>query len=273
MQQPSSPHVLLLPVIEMSAEAKQQARRQCGFGCIFCGSPVFQYFQLLADPATVLSICPLHQRQLAKKLLSDSTLQQRAEQPINLERQHLPGFRYDPNRRIQLSVGMNTLYADLPDGGGDHPLIWVNGKEFFSLHADHHWLSFSFMLSDSSGQVLVKVQQGELLYCPEQWEFSYEVMTLKLRDPQKRLQFTAQLCNDRVLVTKGQFLDQDRDGFVVEGNRVIAMLDGQKGGEYMQRLEPGRYKGGWALFNRVRYPELVMPGSFAFICAAKRKSS
>ncbi|WP_337879844.1 hypothetical protein [Rheinheimera sp.] len=269
------PHSLLASRLHqpaaLSAEQKQQSRRHCGFGCIFCGCPVYQYFQLEGQPE-LLAICPLHQRQLQKNLLSPSTLEQRAQHPINLDRQHLPGFKFDPDRRIQLSVGMNTLYADLPDAGGEHPLIWVNGQVFFCLHADRHWLSFSFVLSDTQGQPLVQVVQGELQHCPAGWEFSYEVMTLKIRDSQKRLVLTAQLCNDRVLVTKGLFLDPHKDGFAVEGNRVIAMLDGQKGGEYMQRLEPGRYQGGWALFNKVRYPELVMPGSFAFICATKRKS-
>lgn len=271
MQQHSPLPSLLHKPAQLSAEQKQQSRRHCGFGCIFCGCPVYQYFQLDGQ-ADALLICPLHQRQLQKNLLSPSTLQQRAERPINLDRQHLPGFKYDPHRRIQLSVGMNTLYADLPDAGGEHPLIWVNGEMFFCLHADRHWLSFSFTLSDAAGQTLLQAEQGELLHYPPDWEFSYDVMTLKIRDGQKRLLFTAQLCNDRVMITKGLFLDEHKDGFAVEGNRVIAMLDGQKGGEYMQRLEPGRYQGGWALFNKVRHPELVMPGSFAFICATKRKS-
>lgn len=249
---------------------KLAVRQQCFYGCVFCGSPVFHYYFQPGSSSAVL-ICPLHAKQLRGTLLSPSTLVERTSQPFNQQRVNKPGFSFDPNRRVQVSVGMNTVYADFVPEGGEQYCIWVNGQEFFTLHSESGWLCFSFMVSDSAGQPLIRVEKGELLQSPEQWEYSYEVNTLKIRDQQRRLQFTAQLCNDRVLLTKGNFIDSYGDGFAVEGNRVIAMLDGQKGGQYMHRIEPGRYKGGWALFNKIRHPELAMPGNFAFVCAAKRK--
>ena len=230
---------------ELTEQQKLQARQQCFYGCVFCGSPVFGYYVQPQNSAIVL-ICSLHIKQLRSTLLSPSTLVERTSQPFNQQRINKPGFSFDPNRRVQVSVGMNTVYADFIPNGGEQYCIWVNGQELFTLHAESGWLCFSFIVSDSAGQPLI-------------------------RDQQRRLQFTAQLCNDRVLLTKGHFVDSYGDGFVVEGNRVIAMLDGQKGGQYMHRIEPGRYKGGWALFNKIRHPDLVMPGNFAFVCAAKRK--
>lgn len=263
---------------DLTEQQKLQTRQQCFYGCVFCGSPVFRYY---AQPATqpgeqpdsisAVLICPLHAKQLRSALLSRNTLVERINQPFNQQRINKPGFSFDPNRRVQVSVGMNTVYADFVPGDSEQHCIWVNGQEFFTLHSESGWLCFSFMMSDASGQTLIKVEKGELQHSPEYWEYSYEVNALKIRDQQRRLQFTAQLCNDRVLLTKGHFVDQCGDGFVVEGNRVIAMLDGQKGGQYMHRIEPGRYKGGWALFNKIRHPDLVMPGNFAFVCAAKRK--
>jgi hypothetical protein len=257
---------------DLTDEQKLQARQDCCYGCIFCGSPVFSYFTQ-PHTAAIALICPLHAKQLRSTLLSPSTLAERMEQPFNRQRINKPGFSFDPNRRVQVSVGMNTVYADFTPAGGEQHCIWINGQEFFTLHSESGWLCFSFMVSDSAGQLLIQVDKGELLQSPEQWDYNYEVNTLKIRDNLRRLQFTAQLCNDRVLLTKGHFLDRFGDGFVVEGNRVIAMLDGQKGGQYMHRIEPGRYKGGWALFNKIRHPELAMPGQFAFVCAAKRKYS
>ena len=255
---------------DLTDQQKSEARQQCFYGCVFCGSPVFRYY-FPPDSLSAVLICPLHAKQLRNTLLSASTLVERINQPFNQQRVHKPGFSFDPNRRVQVSVGMNTVYADFVPGGGEQYCIWVNGQELFTLHSESGWLCFSFLLSDTRGQVLIRVEKGELQLSPDQWEYSYEVNTLKIRDQQRRLQFTAQLCNDRVLLTKGHFVDSFGDGFVVEGNRVIAMLDGQKGGHYMHRIEPGRYKGGWALFNKIRHPELVMPGNFAFVCAAKRK--
>lgn len=271
MQQTHPIPMLLSRPAQLSAEEKQQGRRQCCFGCIFCGSPLYNFFYLQAESRLVL-ICPLHQYQLEKSLLSPTTLLTRAAEPINFERTNLAGFRVDHERRIQLSVGMNTFYSHLPVSGGDYPLIWVNGRTLFSLHSDKHWLSFSCEQTSLSGQPQLHIEQGELLSCPDGWEFSYELMTLKIRDEKKRLISTIQLCNDRVMITKGLFLDEHQDGFIIEGNRVIAQLDGHKGGEYSKRIEPGTYKGGWALFNKVRLPDLSMPGNFAFICAAKRKN-
>jgi hypothetical protein len=264
----------LIRVTDLTDQQKLQTRQQCLYGCVFCGTPVFCYYRhtalVTADHRAML-ICPLHARQLNSGLLSLSTLAERLQQPFNQQRIHKPGFSFDTHRRVQVSVGMNAMYADFIPSGGELYAVWVNGQPFFTLHAESGWLCFSFIVADSMGQPLIRVDKGELQLCPDQWEFSYEVNTVKVRDAQRRLQFTAQLCNDRIMLTKGQFVDQFGDGFVVEGNRVIAMLDGQKGGQYMHRIEPGSYKGGWALFNKIRHPELVMPGNFAFVCAAKRK--
>lgn len=260
----------LILAADLTQPQKLQTRQQCFYGCVFCGSPVFSYY-LQPNHQSAVLICPLHVKQLQSSLLSRSTLAERIAQPFNQQRIHKPGFSFDPNRRVQVSVGMNTVYADFMPADSEQYCIWVNGLEFFTLHSESGWLCFSFMLSDAAGQPLLKVEKGELKLSPEHWEYSYEVNTLKIRDQQRRLQCTAQLCNDRVLLTKGHFVDPSGDGFVVEGNRVIAMLDGQKGGQYMHRIEPGRYKGGWALFNKIRHPDLVMPGNFAFVCAAKRK--
>lgn len=260
----------LILAADLTQPQKLHTRQQCFYGCVFCGSPVFSYY-LQPNHQSAVLICPLHVKQLQSSLLSRSTLAERIAQPFNQQRIHKPGFSFDPNRRVQVSVGMNTVYADFMPADSEQYCIWVNGLEFFTLHSESGWLCFSFMLSDAAGQPLLKVEKGELKLSPEHWEYSYEVNTLKIRDQQRRLQCTAQLCNDRVLLTKGHFVDPSGDGFVVEGNRVIAMLDGQKGGQYMHRIEPGRYKGGWALFNKIRHPDLVMPGNFAFVCAAKRK--
>jgi hypothetical protein len=260
----------LILAADLTQQQKLQTRQQCFYGCVFCGSPVFRYYQQPNHQSAVL-ICPLHAKQLNSTLLSRSTLAERVNQPFNQQRINKPGFSFDPHRRVQVSVGMNTVYADFAATETEQYCIWVNGREFFTLYSESGWLCFSFMMSDAAGQVLIDVEKGELKQSPEHWEYSYEVNTLKIRDQQRRLQFTAQLCNDRVLLTKGHFVDPSGDGFVVEGNRVIAMLDGQKGGQYMHRIEPGRYKGGWALFNKIRHPDLVMPGNFAFVCAAKRK--
>ncbi|WP_233078932.1 hypothetical protein [Rheinheimera soli] len=257
---------------DLTEQQKLNARQHCFYGCVFCGSPVFRYY-FQPDSAGAVLICHLHAKQLRTTLLSPSTLLERIRQPFNQQRINKPGFSFDPNRRVQVSVGMNTVYADFVADSEEQYCIWVNGQEFFTLHAESGWLCFSFSLSDNTGQPLIRVERGELIQSPELWDYTYEINTLKIRDLQRRLQFTAQLCNDRVLLTKGNFIDSFGDGFVVEGNRVIAMLDGQKGGQYMHRIEPGRYKGGWALFNKIRHPELVMPGNFAFVCAAKRKYS
>jgi hypothetical protein len=270
MPQIEGQHPELILATGLTDQQKLQVRQQCFYGCVFCGSPVFHYYLQPLGASAVL-ICPLHAKQLRSTLLSPSTLDERIRQPFNQQRINKPGFSFDPNRRVQVSVGMNTVYADFPPEGGEQYCVWVNGQDFFTIHAESGWLCFSFMLSDAAGQCLTRVEKGELQQSPAFWEYSYEVNTLKIRDQQRRLQCTAQLCNDRVLLTKGHFVDSFGDGFVVEGNRVIAMLDGQKGGQYMHRIEPGRYKGGWALFNKIRHPELVMPGNFAFVCAAKRK--
>ena len=159
----------LILAADLTQQQKLQTRQQCFYGCVFCGSPVFRYYQQPNHQSAVL-ICPLHAKQLNSTLLSRSTLAERVNQPFNQQRINKPGFSFDPHRRVQVSVGMNTVYADFAATETEQYCIWVNGQEFFTLYSESGWLCFSFMMSDAAGQVLIDVEKGELKQSPEHWE-------------------------------------------------------------------------------------------------------
>src|SRR5438045_2211669 len=72
---------------------KREVRQRCGFGCVFCGLPLYTYEHILgyanvkrhvADELTLL--CDLHQRESTNKLLPREHIIRANEAPYNLRK-------------------------------------------------------------------------------------------------------------------------------------------------------------------------------------------
>ena len=95
----------LILAADLTQQQKLQTRQQCFYGCVFCGSPVFRYYQQPNHSAVL--VCPLHAKQLNSTLLSRSTLAERIHQPFNQQRINKPGFSFAPanNKILGISGG------------------------------------------------------------------------------------------------------------------------------------------------------------------------
>lgn len=120
---------------------KREVRRRCGFGCVICGCPVYDYEHMLewsvvqrhvASEITLL--CPTHHRAKTSRRLSPEMVQKANENPFNLNKDFsTPDPLYFEGEKAIVNIG-NCKFTTRDNGNGtslialqivDKPIIKV----------------------------------------------------------------------------------------------------------------------------------------------------
>ena len=77
----------------MAADVKRQVRRRCGFGCVVCGAPPYEYDHLHGwanththEPSGIVLLCAQHHREKTVGLLPIDRVIAANENPANREK-------------------------------------------------------------------------------------------------------------------------------------------------------------------------------------------
>ncbi|MFC4025193.1 HNH endonuclease [Oceanobacillus longus] len=162
----------------ISSEIKREVRQRCGFGCVICGNPIYEYDHIeewsvvkehKAENLTLL--CPQHHSEKTKKLLPKSTVIKFDKNPyckINKKTNVLHLF-YDGYENI-FDIGSNvftftndsSLYKNIP--------LIVFGKEIMSFRLEDEHLLLNMDLFDQFNNKILEIQDNELTYSTEFWD-------------------------------------------------------------------------------------------------------
>ncbi len=241
------------------AEVRRQVRRKCGFGCIFCGSPVFQYDHLRDfaevkehDPANINLLCPNHHMEKTAGRLSSEAVAKRAKNPVNLsaDRSVTGAPLITSGDTMTFLVGGN-IFAGTPTGlpeGFD--AVQVAGKGMLNATWEDEWLTLNMTLTDEAGTPLVVVESGELRVNTRVWDFQFVGRQLTIHSGPRKIETSLRLGDTSLAVDRGCFVRRDR-GIIVEPDRV-----------YLGRLGPLKAFGVPRVFER----GAPMSGNAALAC-------
>jgi trigger factor len=203
-----------IPNRDIPEPIKREVRLRCGFGCVLCGRPLYQYEHMegwakvhrhVASEITLL--CDDHERERTNGLL-----------PIEMVR----AADKDPyNKRTGVSKPYDLHYE------GDVSLLVIGGNKFGMTHVhdgsqlvgvaidDEPLLGFTFedgrlFLTardyDDDNRLIFRIEKNELLYSVEPWDIRFEGRNLTIREGHG--QFLIDLLFEtpcQVVVRRGRF--------------------------------------------------------------------
>lgn len=196
---------------------KREVRRRCGFGCVICGLPLYEYEHMLEfakikrHVATEITLlCDRHHREKTGGLLPMDSVVAADRDPINV--------------RTGTSAPYQLHYS------GDSCVVAIGGNEFrMNRHAhrssfvsaltiddasmigfeleDEGQLLLTMNLFDEGNERVLAIQRNELVYSATPWDISLEGRRLQVREG--RGQFLIEILFNppgRVSVSRGHFL-------------------------------------------------------------------
>lgn len=210
----------------------REVRQRCGFGCVICGIPLFEYDHLLgwanvsrhrAQEITLL--CDQHHREKTAGLLPDSIVHESNEHPYNLRSgESAPYNLWYGGNTYKFDIGNNHFFGTIPATGLEVQPLRIDGVPVLSARLeDGHYL-LSFEILDSTGTLVAKVHDNELVMSATVWDVELIGTSLTIREGHRRVLVDIQFSPPSgVKIRRGRFLRNGVELLVSE--RWAALLN------------------------------------------------
>lgn len=170
-------------------EVKREVRQRCGFGCVVCGCPIYEYEHMkeyaivkrhISEEITLL--CPMHHSLKTRKLLSPLVIEENNKDPYNRRNSYTkPEFlNYFGNSAIILIGGSTFEIIDEGHGIFNIPLK-VLGQPIIKVSLNNNEFFLDILLCDENDNVLLKVENNNVIYNIDVWDIEYTANRLIIR--------------------------------------------------------------------------------------------
>jgi trigger factor len=174
---------------------QRAVRQRCGFGCVVCGMPLYEYEHLLGwanvhrhVAAEITLLCDQHHRERTSGLLPIEAVHQADADPHNLrEGVSKPYSLYYEGESCEVLIG-NSSFTTRDEGYGTLMVpISVDSTPLIGfILADGHLL-LNLNLFDESNNCIMRIVNNQLSYSSDPWDIQLVGRNLKVRAGHRRL--------------------------------------------------------------------------------------
>lgn len=175
---------------DIPAQIKREVRKRCGFGCVICGIPLFEYDHIEEyskvkkhESWNITLLCPNHHKQKTNGLLSKDKVWQATRNPINKKTGVSASYEYwhpEGNAWKLVMGNMEFLFSAMGDRAVFFPVI-IDKMPFAKFELLHGDLTLSLELLDEDGQPLLIMKRNQLKIDTASWDYEPAAMRLRLR--------------------------------------------------------------------------------------------
>lgn len=184
--------------IKISHPMKRRIRQRCFFGCVMCGSPIFDYEHMTGYAQTghieedITLLCPAHHREKTSGRLPSEVVRAANSSPYNKNRLLSSGHGlYFPGKDFDLDLGNLRIHWDevLTKGVA----VAIDGDPYIGVSFVEGQVLFNLDLRDCNNRTLIKVSNGVLRCCPSAWDIIFEGRQLSIRSGSGSIVFEMEL--------------------------------------------------------------------------------
>ncbi|WP_159029566.1 HNH endonuclease signature motif containing protein [Streptomyces qaidamensis] len=177
---------------KIEAAIKREVRQRCGFGCVVCGKPFYEYDHINeyskvkeheADNLTLL--CPDHHAEKTRGLRSADQVRDANAAPFNRRMGSSSPYRLAYGGTVsKVSIGSNSFVQTM--GSISEPLV-LNGEPLVRVRTESGNLLVSARLFDASGAVILTIDDNELKYDTGIWDVEFVSDRLIVREAHRKI--------------------------------------------------------------------------------------
>jgi hypothetical protein len=172
---------------------KRTVRQRCGFGCIFCGAPIYDYDHIDPygavrehEPENLTLLCPNHHREKTAGRLPTEMVRQRNATPCNKAQPYSAyHMLYFAGNTFQLRLGGTWFESLFDEENKDFTAVLIDERPLFKFRNDDGHLLADLEAHDSDSNIILKVEAGELRHSPGNWDVQFAGRELMIRRPRE----------------------------------------------------------------------------------------
>lgn len=182
---------------EIPSSVKLEVRRRCGFGCVICGLPLYEYHHIVPyallrthDPRNIALLCDRHHKEATNGLLPPTKIEEANLRPFNKLRKVSTPFGLHFKSPIEVVIGGNSLAKVM---AGDKLLavtaIRIDEVELVGLQVSKSGeLSLSARIFTVDGSLILRIQENEIIFSVERaWDVEFKGKTLTIREEKRKV--------------------------------------------------------------------------------------
>ena len=237
---------------------KRAVRQRCYFGCVVCGLPIFDYDHIVeyahvqehvAENITLL--CPIHHRAKTNRRFNVAFIAEKNAKPFNATRDFSPGYDVGSNRTLDIMVGSNRELTEIQGPHSSGVVISVNSRSYLSFRQEDGWMSFSAIVTDQKGSIVLRIIDGQMIASTSVWDLNYVGSRFTMRAKRGSVILDMTLTNHTLIVHQGSFIDiRDGTGFIAKEECLIQLLNGHEQGRLSGNSSGGSGRASFALANQ-----------------------
>lgn len=170
------------------SKIKRKVRQRCGFGCVICGLPIYEYDHKpgfanvkrhRADELTLL--CPNHHSAKTKGLLPDARVEEADRHPFNLRQGTTsPYSLWFDGSAPEIVLGQQIFTCNDPRRPTVMLPILLNGYCPLGFTLDTRGLLLNLDARDSKNNRILQIRESELILSSIAWDATLVGSTLSI---------------------------------------------------------------------------------------------
>lgn len=174
---------------------KREVRQRCGFGCVICGCPIYQYDHLEEwskvkkhEAANLTLLCDKHHAEKTKGLLTKEKVADANATPFNLSKgKSSANLLHFSGKKCEINIGGNLFYSSWSgDTGQMFPLV-IDRVPIIGFVFEEGNLYLTCCIFDESNNLALHIVKNELVYSTTSWDIEFVGKTLKLREKARKI--------------------------------------------------------------------------------------
>ncbi len=205
-------------------EVKRQVRKRCGFGCVICGSFIFEYEHIKPefheakshDPDKITLLCPTCHSKVTKGLLSKKEVEEHNKNPFCKSANASETFLENAKNMHEIIFAGTTIKnCPKPIVVKDLPLIKIDKNEegIFLLSANFF---------NSKGIKSLEIVENEWIINSNNWDFECKGNQMTIRDEKGLISLKLEINPPDTLIVKKvnmylynyHFIGNDKELFI-----------------------------------------------------------
>jgi hypothetical protein len=176
------------------APVQRKVRQRCGFGCVICGLPLYEYDHLLgwatvhrhvADEITLL--CDRHHREKTSGLLPNEDVVEANRTPFNIQQGiSTPYGLHFRGSYCEILLGAAKFEADLSRMPFFAPIV-IDELAIIAFRMENGNLFLSLNVFDECNMLVLAIESNQLVYSTSQWDVEFVGKNLILREATRKI--------------------------------------------------------------------------------------
>jgi len=194
---------------------QREVRQRCGFGCVVCGLPLYEYEHMeewaavrrhVAEEITLL--CDQHHREKTAGLLPKEVVREFNAAPFNFrEDVHKPYDLHFSGRSAEIIVGSNSFTCEDSGYGTFMVPISVDGLPLLGFVLGDGHLMLNLVVFDEFNVSVLHIKNNQLFQSTLAWDIQLVGTTLTIREGHRQILLEIEFCPpSKVVIQRGRFL-------------------------------------------------------------------